>query len=89
MPIINYDSLIKVFLKEAKDEAAIKDLLDANDYLKLGFAKELAIANRDYDLGLSDSKNIRGVQVKAYHAENKIRRYLGLEPLPPMNESIL
>ena len=47
------------------------------------------MANRDYDLGLTDITNVRNIQIKAYNAENKIRSYLGMDPLPEINSSIL
>ena len=89
MAIINYDAGVKKFLNATTDTKAKADIIKAYDYLYREFANELAIANRDYDLGLSDSKDIRKIQIKAYAAENKIRGYLGLAALPEINNSVL
>lgn len=85
----NYDDLVKIFIRENNNQVAKNDLIEAYNYIKYDFAKELALANRDYDLGLTDIKNIRNIQVKCYNIENKIRGYLGLAALPEINSSIL
>lgn len=89
MPMYNYDKAVSKFIKEAKNTTAKNDLIENYNYIKHGFATELAMANRDYDLGLTDITNVRNIQIKAYVAENRIRSYLGMDPLPEINDSIL
>lgn len=89
MTLNGYDKHIKKFLENAKDEAAKNEVIDCYNYLTRGFATEIAMVERDYQLGLRDSSDIRKIQVKCYTIENKLRGYLGLSALPEINSSIL
>lgn len=86
---MDYTNHVKDYLKKVKDQKQ-KDLVIAlYNYLTRGFPYELAIAERDYTLGLSDDSHRHKILVKAYHKENELRSHLGLEPLPPIDLTIL
>lgn len=86
---MDYSELVKAHIKGVKDQKHKDEVLNLYLYLFNVFPYELALADRDYLLGLKDDNHRHNILVKAYKKENQLRRILGLDPLPPVDLSIL
>jgi len=84
-----YEEDVKRFLSKVKDENVKKEVLRLYNYLNREFANDLAFAQRDYELGLIDDYSKKRALEKSYAYEQKLREYLGLEPLADIDESII
>lgn len=86
---MDYEAKIKKYLKEVKDQEVRARIHDLYNYLVKIFPGELAIAQRDYELGLSDTDYRKDILTKAYRKENELRRILGINPLPAIDLSVI
>lgn len=86
---MKYEMEVDIFLKNVKDKRVKDEVIDLYLYLNRGFANDLALVQRDYELGLCNDVKKRDILTKSYNCENKLRSYLGLEPLPEIDLTIL
>ena len=86
---MDYGQLVKEFLKNVRDQKAKARVIELYDYRTRGFATDVELARRDYQLGLTDQTAEKSLFSKSYREENELRSYLGLEPLPAIDLTIL